>query len=107
MYQDYKDRKWILAVILIAVSGLFLLGRFFLSEKTRNDVSEESAAAIVRAVEATALQCYVIEGAYPQSLEYLQENYGLTLNTEDFLVVYTPFAENLPPDVLVIDRNGS
>ena len=57
-------------------------------------------------VQKMALQCYVIEGAYPEGLEYLQENYGLTVNTEEYLIIYTPYAENLPPEVKVIYRGS-
>jgi hypothetical protein len=64
----------------------------------------ESVRSIRETVQERALQCYVIEGAYPSSLSYLEENYGLTLNQEDYLVVYQPVAENLPPDVRVVKR---
>lgn len=53
-------------------------------------------------VMSRALQCYVIEGAYPESLDHLKENYGLAVNTEDYRIIYIPYAENLPPDVKVI-----
>ena len=107
MYQDYKDKKWIVVLILIAISGLFLLGRFFLSEKTRSDVGEESVAAISEAVKRTALQCYVIEGAYPEDLQYLQDNYGLQINTDDYIVVYRAFADNRVPDIRVVKKEQS
>lgn len=66
--------------------------------------TDESVRSIEKTVQERALQCYVIEGAYPSSLSYLEENYGLTLNKEDYLVVYQPVAENLPPDVRVVKR---
>ena len=67
-----------------------------------NDSFEEQAEAIKDAVSRRALQCYVIEGAYPESLDYLVENYGLAVNREDYKIVYIPYAENLPPEVKVI-----
>ena len=70
----------------------------------RVEETGESLQAIYDTVMERALQCYVIEGAYPVSLEYLEENYGLTVNTEEYKIVYTPYAENLPPDVRVIYR---
>ena len=69
-------------------------------------VSEEEIADRENAIEQTvrerALQCYVIEDAYPESLAYLEENYGLTVNKEDYLIVYDLFAENQPPQIKVI-----
>ena len=53
-----------------------------------------------------ALQCYVIEGSYPSDIEYLEENYGLTVNKQEYMIIYTPFAENLPPDIRVIPKEA-
>lgn len=87
----------ILAVVIILIAVPF-------SKNARGDEREDSIRSITETVQKLALQCYVIEGAYPQDLAYLEENYGLTVNTEEFKIVYTPFAENLPPDIRVIDR---
>ena len=34
----------------------------------------------------------------------MEKNYGLQINTEDYLVVYDCFASNLPPTIRVIVR---
>lgn len=70
----------------------------------RRDVREESRAAIRDAVVRAAVECYTVEGAYPATLEYLEENYGLTVNRRDFLVSYEIFASNQMPDVRVLVR---
>ena len=68
--------------------------------------ADDAARSIKDTIGRRALQCYVIEGAYPPDLAYLEENYGLVLNKEDYLIVYDVFAENLPPEVRVIARAG-
>ena len=65
---------------------------------------ETFAAAIREAVQRSALQCYVVEGVYPPNLQYLEDNYGLQVNTEDYYVSYEAFASNLPPTVKVVNR---
>ncbi len=73
------------------------------------DEQDESINAIKKTIEEKALQCYVIEGVYPESLSYLEEKYGLIVNRKDFYVVYEPVAENLPPQIRVVrreNRNG-
>ena len=55
----------------------------------------------VAAIMEKALQCYVIECSYPSDIEYLEENYGLIVNHKDFRIMYTPVAENLPPQIKV------
>lgn len=104
MYSDAGKKRWplILAaavIVLLAVllwepvTGLF--GR---------NVTEEGAEAIAEAVRRSALQCYVVEGVYPPDLTYLEEHYGLRVNTDDYYVIYDAFASNLPPDVRVARR---
>ena len=84
-------------IVVIAAAGIYIW-----SMKAARDSLEEQTEAIRDTIYQRALQCYVIEGAYPESLDYLIENYGLAVNTEDYKIVYSNFAENLPPDVKVI-----
>lgn len=104
MYVDKKRKRWP-AVILTAagVTAIICLLRFLLP-MSGEDMKEESAKAMREAVERCAVQCYVVEGAYPPSLSYLEENYGLQINREEFYVSYDIFASNVPPAVKVISR---
>lgn len=101
MYSDAvkQKRRWLLWLL----AGLLLLGLalYVVQRKPGRDLSEESAAAIRAAVERGALQCYVVEGVYPPDLRYLEDNYGLQINTRDFYVTYDAFASNQPPTVIV------
>ena len=104
----YSDRKkshtgalaLFLAVLLLTGAVMAGFGR------SGRDISEEGAAAIREAVRRSALQCCVVEGVYPPDLEYLQDNYGLQINTEDYYVVYDCFASNLPPTIRVVPRDA-
>ena len=96
MYVDKKRKRWpglaAGAALLIAVCVWIL-------------VLPASGRAIKTAVERCAMQCYVVEGAFPPSLAYLVENYGLQINEKEFYVSYDIFASNVPPAVKVIGRN--
>ena len=48
--------------------------------------------------------CYAIEGTYPDSLEYLIENYGLIYDEGHYYIDYQPLGSNLMPDVTIIQR---
>ena len=81
MYVDKKRRRWpyfISAVLILAIAGLI----------------------VWRGAQVSAANLQ----AYPSNLAYLEENYGLQINTEDFHVVYDAFASNLPPYVQVTVR---
>ncbi|MDO4869888.1 MAG: hypothetical protein Q4A65_06385 [Bacillota bacterium] len=95
-----RDHKFISSCVVIAIIlvAVVLHGAFATTE-------EDIAAgedAIRQTIQDRALQCYVIESAYPESLSYLEDNYGLTVNKEDYLIVYNSYADNQPPQVKVI-----
>ena len=94
-------KLWICGLIAVLALGL-LIGRG--AARAGEEEIRESVAAISQTVMRRAQQCYVIEGAYPQDLAYLEQNYGLTVNHEKYLIVYNAFAENLPPEVRVMYR---
>lgn len=89
---------FVLAMVLLLSAVLAAL------PSIRRDVSEESRAAIRDAVIRAAVECYAVEGAYPESLAHLEEHYGLVINHSDFIVAYDVFASNLLPQVQVLAR---
>ncbi|MBR2729510.1 MAG: hypothetical protein IKD92_06525 [Lachnospiraceae bacterium] len=101
MYSD-KEKKKIPAILflLLAVAAAALVW-YFASHVSARDLSEESAAAIREAIRRSALQCYAVEGVYPPTLEYLEDNYGLQVNTRDYYIRYDIFASNIAPEVTV------
>ncbi len=100
MYSDKKKKHTI--IIVIAILVLVVAGIIWtFAGNSGKDIGEEGAAAIREAVRRSALQCYVVEGIYPPDLAYLEDNYGLQVNTQDYYVTYNAFASNLPPDIIV------
>ena len=104
MYSDKTESKGrrLLWPLLITLALIILLLLVFRHPKT--DLEDSGATAIREAVQRSALQCYVVEGVYPPNLQYLEDNYGLQVNAEDYYVSYEAFASNLPPTVKVINR---
>ncbi|MBQ9032412.1 MAG: hypothetical protein IJ106_13315 [Parasporobacterium sp.] len=100
MYSDKKKkhRGWIGLLAALAVIGVLV---YTFAGGSGTDLKEESEAAIREAVRRSALQCYVVEGVYPPNLAYLEENYGLQVNTRDYYVAYDAFSSNMPPDIRV------
>ncbi len=107
MYSDKPQKEkygkrlaFFLAALLLLAAVLLLLH----AGKADFGLDGDSAAAIRAAVQRSALQCYAVEGVYPPNLQYLEDNYGLQINEEDFYVSYEAFASNLPPSVRVVKR---
>lgn len=87
-------------IALILVVGLVAFGVVAMEESTR----QQGAASIRETILSSALQCCAIEGAYPQSLQYLVDNYGLAINEDDYSITYEAFASNVMPSVVVVPR---
>ncbi len=87
--------------ILIFVAFLLVVSKA--SEGSISEQRQNLADAIDRAV----IQCYVTEGRYPESFEYLEENYGIIYDDELFRVDYVIYGTNMKPDVTIINLNGA
>lgn len=89
----------LLPVILFCIVLFLLLGGL---SSVSNAAAREEASRLHDAVLQGAVQCYALEGFYPEDLSYLEEHYGLTYDTEKYVVSYEATGSNLMPDVTVI-----
>ena len=81
------------AVIAIAAGAM-------ISFAGRTGSREEET--LKKAVTRASVQCYAIEGRYPPSVEYLEENYGVQINRKKYNVFYDGFASNVMPEINII-----
>ena len=106
MKKENNRKKIILYIAGLIAAVVFVLVLVFgVFGHAKTDESEETIKSIREAVMDKALQCYVIEGAYPSKLSYLQDNYGLIVNTNDYYIDYRAAGENLAPQVVVVPKN--
>ena len=83
--------------ILIFVGFLYAV-----SQASKGSVSEQ-AVNLDNAIDRAVMQCYVTEGRYPESFEYLQKNYGIIYDDELFRVDYVIYGSNMKPDITIIN----
>ncbi|BBK61139.1 hypothetical protein A9CBEGH2_00790 [Amedibacterium intestinale] len=57
-----------------------------------------------KALKRGILQCYALEGRYPDTLHHLLDNYGIVYNQNLFEVKYEAIASNIMPNVTVIEK---
>ena len=92
----------ILLIELLLLCALF--ATLFASFRTLdNDASKEGINQLETSVRRSVIACYAAEGVYPPNVEYLKENYGLQVDESKYSVKYSVFAENLMPDITVIE----
>lgn len=70
----------------------------------RYSLREQGAASMRQAIFDAANRCCAVEGSYPSSLDYLEKNYGLVVNTEEYVITYQTYASNVAPTVVVVAR---
>lgn len=87
--------------IFIIILGLFIAGVGNVSNKA----DEEGLVIVEDAIRRATVQCYAIEGAYPVSLDYLEQNYGLRIDDNKYFVHYSPWGSNMMPDITVMRRD--
>lgn len=88
------------AVIILAAFGAFFYGL----RNVTSELSVQGKTKLEEAVRRAAVACYAAEGAYPPSIEYLEEHYGLTVDESRYIVHYDVFADNILPDITVLDN---
>jgi len=64
----------------------------------------ENRLQLERALRQGCMACYAAEGVYPPDLEYLKDHYGLQVDEARYTVYYSIFAENLMPDITILEN---
>lgn len=85
----------VLAVVLWFFTALDQLG---------TGQAEEGRQQLEIALRRAAVTCYAAEGVYPPTLAYLTEHYGVQVDTDRYNVFYEVFAENLMPEITVLEK---
>lgn len=94
-------RKFILSACVFAgIVIAFYQGTQSLSSGAEKRQRESLENALIRGV----TYCYTVEGAYPESLDYLKENYGLIYDEDLFFVDYKVEGSNIMPDITIIEK---
>ena len=95
----HLSRLVIFCAILIAVI-------YFSTSALSKRTDEEQLQTLQTQLWQSIVHCYCVEGFYPESLDYLKENYDITYDEDRFFVDYQPMGSNMVPDVTIIVRDG-
>ncbi len=96
-----RRKKHLIAAFVVALVCLVIGFGYF---TVRANAREQGAKALRDSILASARQCCAIEGSYPSTLEHLEQNYGLTINHNDYVISYECFAGNVVPSVVVTPK---
>ena len=88
-------------ILVVCVLAVFIGFAFSGIDRLWSNNANEQVAAAEEAINRAAVQCYALEGSYPPKLSYLEEHYGIQLNTDKYDYFYKTFGSNIRPEVKV------
>lgn len=100
LFNRESGHPWKSAVPLAVSLAFFLTGAAGIRVLSAHSV-QESAELLEKNLKRAAVECYAIEGGYPESIRYLEQNYGIYVDEEQYVVHYEYVGANLPPDISV------
>ena len=74
------------------------------SSRIFSETQKRQEESTKNAVLKGAVQCYAVEGRYPESLSYLEQHYGVSYDKDKFIVSYEITGSNRMPQVTVTGR---
>ncbi|MCL2575148.1 MAG: hypothetical protein FWE33_01825 [Defluviitaleaceae bacterium] len=84
-------------IVTLTIIGALIIGF--------NQAEDSSRAEGVRLLEETilrvAIHSYAVNGHFPESLDYIVENFNVHIDHTRFVVHYDVFALNILPDIIV------
>ena len=83
-----------LIVVVMIISGL---------NQTEESSRAEGLRILEDSIRRAVVICYAVEGRYPESITYIEEQYGIHIDRTKYVVHYQIFASNLLPEITVIE----
>jgi hypothetical protein len=86
-------------IVFVCITVGIVRGESAYNENTLKMVEEN--------IKKAAMTCYSVEGFYPSSITYLEENYSLVVDTDKVNVFYQTVGSNLFPDIVVTYKGNA
>ena len=83
------------AIIAMVISGI---------RQTDESSNAEGLRILEESIQRAVVMNYAIEGRYPESIKFIEENFGIHIDRTRFIVHYNVFASNILPTITVIQR---
>lgn len=93
-----KNLLMILVCILMIISLIYGINYI----QTTSDAKQ--LENLEQSIRCSAVQCYALEGRYPESIDYLKTYYGISYDEDKYFVDYIAQSSNLMPEIMVIKK---
>lgn len=96
-----SSRNILLSVILFLLLLFLLLSLISSWSKSSLDEQQDN---LERVLIQSAVHSYAVNGFYPENLEQLLKQYGITYDASRFFIDYTAEGQNMMPEISVIRK---
>lgn len=104
-FETGKQNSFLRNMILSVLIFMIILFLFYTGISSLSDTSErEQETTLYSAITESAVHYYAVNGYYPEDLNTLIDDYGITYDKEHFFVDYQPQGENIMPEITVIKK---
>ncbi len=102
-FANKKTSSHMLRRVITSIAGMCLAVTVLLwgISAVRQSSDDSQIDSLRQAIVRSAVHCYAMKGRYPESLDYIKDHYGISWNTDRYLVDYEITGANLMPDVTV------
>lgn len=87
----------ILFTLVITVMIVFGLSQ------TEQSSKSEGLRILEDGIWRAVVTCYAMEGYYPDTIAYIEKNYGINIDRTKYIVHYVAYGGNIKPDVTVLE----
>jgi hypothetical protein len=104
----YKPKREYIKELALPLAIFLLLALFLIfGLKSANESAQkEGFLYLQNALNRASVQCYAVEGMYAPDVAYLEDNYGVIIDHDKYIVHYEAFASNIMPTITVLDKSG-
>ena len=104
MIKNRRKKQYLLRILIPVLAVAVLLFFFTALSNLSRDRGDEGRARLETALRRAAVACYASEGVYPPTEDYLVQHYGVQIDHERYTVFYEIFADNIMPDITVLEK---
>jgi hypothetical protein len=103
----FRRKKWSTGTALsLLITALIIIWLIFGTLNVSTSLMDKQLTQLNLTVHRYVVQCYALEGFYPHTLEYLEQNYRLTLDKNLYVFHYRYLGANLFPEIGVFALNS-
>ena len=95
---DFLKAAVLPVIFTVAIMMMVMYGL----RQTEESSNAEGLRILEESIHRAVVISYAIEGRYPDSIEYIEKNYGIHIDRTKYAVHYNIFASNIIPDITVV-----